>query len=828
VAIVGSLNVVAAASDALTRTVRFEIPAQSLESALLEFSKQAQVPVFVNAHAVEDLRAPAVVGALPANMALERLLQESGLAYSAVGEAITVGPSATAHASDPVRFVRTAQQETGDGRSASSASSNSGEITLQEVVVTAQKREERLQDVPVPVTAIDASTLANNNQDRVQDYFSTVPGLSAAPVAGLGTSQVAIRGVTTGGITNPTVGIVIDDVPYGSSSYWANGFAAPDIDPNDLSRLEVLRGPQGTLYGASSMGGLIKFVTVDPSTVGTAGSLQVGSTSVRNGRDLGYNARGAVNVPLSDIVAIRASAFTRQDPGYIDNVQTGERGVNETHAHGGRLAMLWRPSAEFTVKLSALLQNGKVDGDSFVDVLPGMGDLQHSALRGTGWNKTKTEAYSAIVSGKVGGVELSSMSGYNVATQHTSYDFSDSGFWSGSIHDLYGVTGAPLLTGVKTSRFTQEFRVSSPLGDHFDGLIGAFYSDEHSSLVQTIPGADQNTGQIVGDFFAFTVPTTLKEYAGFADLTWRVTDRFDIQFGAREGHYKQTVQETYTAAPFVERIMLATAPLVVNAPDADDSAFTYLVTPRFKLSPDLMLYARFASGYRIGGANASPGSTLPQFAPDKTENYEIGAKGSAFNNRVMFDTSIYYIDWRDIQLQLRDPQNGIVYFTNASGAKSQGIELSTDFRPGDGWKIGAWVALNDAELTKDIPPDPANAVASSGDRLPNSSRFSGNLSIDKELALSGTTTAFLGGSISYIGERKGTFLTGTPNRQVYPAYAQTNLRLGIERGMWHANLFANNVTDKRGVLSGGVGSLIPTEFFYIQPRTIGLTLLKNF
>jgi outer membrane receptor protein involved in Fe transport len=159
---------------------------------------------------------------------------------------------------------------------------------------------------------------------------------------------------------------------------------APDIDPSELAQVEVLRGPQGTLYGASSIGGLLKYVTVDPSTDALSGRIQAGTSSVRNGAELGYSFRGSVNIPLSDTLALRASGFTRRDPGYIDDPMLNAEGVNKVTTQGGRLSALWRPSHEFSWKASALYQDSKASGSPYVDVQPGLGNLQQSDVRGTG------------------------------------------------------------------------------------------------------------------------------------------------------------------------------------------------------------------------------------------------------------------------------------------------------------------------------------------------------------------------------------------------------------------------------------------------------------
>lgn len=185
------------------------------------------------------------------------------------------------------------------------------------VLVTAEKREEVLLDVPVPVATLPGDTLAENNQVRLRDYFAEVPGINVMP-SYVAQQNVSIRGITTGGGSTPTVGFTIDDVPFGASS-GSHGDHVPDLDPGDLERIEVLRGPQGTLYGADSMGGLVKYVTVDPSTEGITGRLDTGLSNVSHAGQPGFNVRASANVPLSDKLAFRVSGFRRQDPGYIDN-----------------------------------------------------------------------------------------------------------------------------------------------------------------------------------------------------------------------------------------------------------------------------------------------------------------------------------------------------------------------------------------------------------------------------------------------------------------------------------------------------------------------------
>jgi iron complex outermembrane receptor protein len=727
--------------------------------------------------------------------------------------------------------------------SGSSASTGEAGIALEEIIVTAQKREERLQDVPIPVSVISADALTDNNQLKIADYYTQVPGLSVAPST-LSSQTLSIRGITTGAVAagppnpGPTVGITVDDVPFGGSG--GGDTMVPDFDPGDLARVEVLRGPQGTLYGASSMGGLIKFVTVDPSTDSVSGRLEANTNSVYNGAELGYTFRGSVNLPVSSDLAVRASVFTRQDPGYIDNPILHIDGVNEDHADGGHLAALWRPSDTSSLKVSAIYQ--KIRGDGTSDVTPNpppttgapaaLGDLQQYYIRGVGSYDREVQAYSAILKDKIGSVDLTALTGYNVYSIHDSIDLTSD---LGALTQTYfGVIGTPLFDAIRFNRFTQELRLSAPLGQYFDGLLGAFYSHADDRYKYTQLATNPTTGAIVGNWGqlnAFDAPISYTEYAAFGDLTYHVTDRIDVQIGGRESQYKIIGGvQTYTG---LESTVLFGLPsenaIGVPGSTLKQNAFTYLLTPRFKISSDLMAYLRLASGYRVGGSNAgtqgigTPGGPPLLYGPDKTQDYEIGAKGEFLKHTLSVDASLYYIDWKNIQLPLLT-SNEASFTGNGAAAKSQGVELSVESRPVTSLTIAAWVAWSDAVLTQTVP----SIFGYAGDRLPNTPRFSGNLSVNEEFPVVSEIRGFVGGTVGYVGDREDLFALGTPQRQYLPPYAKTDVRAGTKYYSWTVNFYINNVADRRGVISGGFGNVVPYSFYDIQPRTVGLSVSKTF
>jgi iron complex outermembrane receptor protein len=712
---------------------------------------------------------------------------------------------------------------------------------LQEVVVTAERKPERLQDVPIPISVVDAQQLLSNNEVKLTDYYSQVPGLSVAPSI-LSTQTLSIRGISTGAIeigppgAAPTVGIVVDDVPFGGSS-GADTFV-PDFDPGDLQRIEVLRGPQGSLYGASSMGGLVKFVTVDPSTESLNGRVQIGTDGIYNGAELGYNFRGTVNVPVTDDFAIRASAFTRQDPGYIDNPVLGINGVNEDHASGGHLVALWRPSDALSVKFKALYQ--VITGDGTNDVTPNprpgagappmLGDLQQFYIRGVGPYDRMADAYSAVVSYHVGSIELTSLTGFN---RYRFHDSIDATFDLGPLSEQqFGQIGSPIFDLVDISRFTQELRLASPLGKHFDLLLGVFYSHEIESFDQFTDASNPNTGAIVGHWWHGSVPNTLGELAGFGDLTWHVTDRFEVQFGARESQFEIVNKPTTWYGPFDTVVLgFPSETHFIPGESSSPNAFTYLFTPRFKLSPDLMVYARLASGYRAGGNNFGIPDVPTQFAPDKTENYELGSKGDFFEHRLRIDASLYYIDWKNLQVPLvTAPPASFGYTGNAAAAKSEGLELSVEGRPISSLTVAAWADIANAALTQNVPGAGQNGVvyAFSGDKLPYAAHFTGNLSAQQDFPLAGAWTGFAGAMLSYVGAREDVFPVASPERQYLPPYAKIDLHAGAKSQAWTVNLYTNNITDRRGLISGGIGNIVPYSYYYIQPRTVGVNIARQF
>ena len=722
---------------------------------------------------------------------------------------------------------------------------------LPEVQVTARKITERLQDVPMSITAVTASDMVNRNQLRLEDFFRDIPGLQLQAIDS-GQSNLSIRGVNSETGSNPTVGVVIDDIAYGSSSQFGfGGVLQPDLDPADLQRIEVLKGPQGTLYGASSLGGLVKYVTVDPSTAGFSGKMQLDGSGMANG-DASYGVRGSVNIPLiSDALAVRLSGFTRRDGGFIDDPAQGRDNVNRNYSHGGRASALWTINDRATLKVGALYQRNHTPGSAVVNTnsgfVPFVGDLRQDSLIGTGDTAITAQLYSGnLTVNLTNDLTLTVLSGLGINHYRTTDD---------SQQPIYGEAsgvGAPENNRIRTRRFSQEVRLGSQNGEIFDWLVGLYYTRERTATDYTLNSIDPATGAAVPacgfdeNFTCFVDPDTgvpffsdlflreaykfkYSDRAAFGTVTVKFTDRFDTQLGARYSKNRETYDDQYSGSLTFDEV-------ITNTTRAKDHSFTFLVSPRFKITPDLMAYARIASGYRPGGPNTALTETTPEsFKADKTINYELGLKGSLFERKLSFDVAGYYIDWKDIQLSQVD-EIGFVFLDNAGKASSKGAEFSVQLRPISPLNLFVNGSYTDAKLKDDLPQAATGGTYGvSGDRLPASPHFAGALGAEYEFPL-GTANfkGVVGSSMDYISSRRGEFAPGVGQvRLNIPGYTTFDLNTGIRAADWNVSVFVTNVSDRRGILYSTLAGLEATpdstyRTTYIRPRTVGLSVSKDF
>lgn len=694
-----------------------------------------------------------------------------------------------------------------------------------DIVVTAERREQRLIDVPQSISAVTSDDLARLNATQLRDYANTIPALTISSSGGAGQNQLTIRGVTSGSDVSSTVGVYVDDVPYGGSTVFSlSSSLALDAGLFDLDRIEVLRGPQGTLYGASSMGGLLKYVTRQPR-LGAFEAVGQGGVSFTRHGGTNYNVAAALNAPIvEDKLAVRASGFFSHDGGYVDNVTLDEEHVGRADIYGGRLDLLFKPTDALSVRLSAFAQNIRRDGTSQVDLTlsgePVDGDLdQRRVLR---------EPFSQnfrVVSGTIG-YEFGSAT----LTSITSYQTNDVSFrtdGSPLYVPLFNSIGLPIASlavdgGVSTDKFTQEVRIASSGGGVVEWILGGFYTNEDSVAPTSLVAYNADGSLFPVDIATVDLPSTYEEIAGFGNVTIHLSDRFDVTGGIRYAHNRQTYAQEGTG------ILAANVPTVRSK----EGVTTYLANARYRFSDHATLYARFATGYRPGGPNVvtfDPVSGDPlgpaTFNSDSLYSYELGFKGETADRTFGIDIAGYHLDWKDMLIS--GVRNGLNTFVNSNGAKIDGAELTLTARPSRSLTFSGAFAYQDARLAEASP----DLGGRKGERLPNVPDFSAALNADYR-SLSAGLAPTVGATLRFMSDRTAAF-DGNPNLPQYDLgdYVTVDLRAGATFGPVSAQLFVRNLFDDRGAISAYTPLAVlggPARVSVVQPRTIGLSATTRF
>jgi iron complex outermembrane receptor protein len=722
-----------------------------------------------------------------------------------------------------------AQDEAQAGAATASAAATQDTAAAKEdegelIVVTAQKREERLIDVPQSVSVVSGEALENQHAQRLSDYLTKIPSANIVE-SQAGQSRIVLRGINAGGV-GATVATYIDETPFGSATSLANGaILTPDLDPFDLARVEILRGPQGTLYGANSLGGLVKFVTVEPSPSGFDAAGELGVEDVSNG-STGWWARAAGNVPLSADAAVRVSGFYRKDPGYIDDPLIGSN-VNDGETYGGRFSVLVRPTEQLRIRGSILLQNIRSDGTNTVDVdpvtlKPVLGDLEHSRLIEEP-NDVDYRLYNATVDYDFGPVTLVSSTSYGTLDQDGVFDAS--GVYGPILSFIFGTPlGAAVDQGMDQKRFTQEIRLASNSNEVIEWTVGGFYTREKNRLSQNLFGIDGVDGERIPTLDGLVIvdlPSKYREIAGFANATWHISPKFDLTAGARySGNRQSVVQNT-------DGLLAGGANSFEGR--SSDKVFTYSVAPTFKPSSNTRIYARIAKGYRPGGPNAvsplAPEGVPRQFGPDTTTNYEVGVKTRTDDGRLSAEISAFLVNWKDIQLLAQVEGFGVN--TNGGSARSKGVEATVDFRPIRNLNLYANGAYVDAYLTKDTP---ALVGGQEGDQLPYNPKWRSTIGAEFEHPLSATVTGRAGISWQYTSSRRSDFDAAAGQNKLGD-YSKIDAHAGVEVGRFRIDAFARNLTNARGIVSvASFGAVRDGNFAasIIRPRSFGLSLTASY
>jgi len=692
-----------------------------------------------------------------------------------------------------------------------------------EIVVTAQKRTQNIQDVPETISVVDNKTLTDLHATSLTDYFAYVPGLQVTTQGTSGQTQLSIRGISPQGAGTATVGTYIDDTPVGSSSAYSRSASySLDLLPYDVQRVEVLSGPQGTLYGSSALSGLLKYVLTAPNldkmTVQFGGDL----FGVSGADNVGGGARGQISAPIiNGQLAVLGSYSYENTPGYIDDVQTGKDKVNGVRQQSGRIALLWQPSSNFSVHLGALYQSIDSDGNGTVALSPDTlkpinGSRTDNSYVDQPFKKT-IQYYSGTVNWHLGFADLTSATSYSYSDLHQVFD--DSRTFGVLLPAFFGQPAAitPFNLRLRLHKVTEELRLASPTGSRLEWLVGGFYTHEKSGNQQIVPGFNLATGAPLAPPFnslaVLELPSTYEEYSFFGNTTFHLNDMFALSGGVRYSHNNQTFSQD------------ASGILTANndVPGRSSAGVvTYSVSPEVHLSKTLMAYARVATGYRPGGPNFSLPGVPSTFKADRLINYEAGIKTQFLDNRILFDADYFYINWKDVQVSVVNP-SGISYFANAGKTNGQGVEANASIRFENGLMLGGTFAYTDAKLNDDAP----SIGGLAGDQLPYVPRYSGSVRADYTTHFGDDWTAHAGAAVRLQGRR---YSAVESSSQAFPiaGYAALDMNADISQGHYTIKLFAKNVTNRGAynffgpTFNGLTGAISQLEGTLIQPRTVGI------
>ena len=772
--------------------------------------------------------------------------------------------------------------------------------SLEEVVVTAQRREQRLQDVPISVTAMSQEQLDSQGVRDIDDVAKLTPGITfqRADARNGAMSTISIRGVASQAGAS-TTGVYIDDTPIQIRALGA-GNAAFNAFPGvfDLDRVEILRGPQGTLFGAGSEGGTLRFITPQPS---------VTKTSVYARTELGYTEHGdpsyetgvAFGAPIvEDKVGFRVSAWFRRDGGWVDRDDWSRASLATTPATAptpGSVTTVLSPNSNWqnSAALKAALTFAPIDGltitpsiyyqrvkvnetQAFWSALSNPDSGQF--VNGNALNALSNDHFylpALKVEWAFSNLRLVSNTSYFNRDSEAINDYSafETALWGQTFTGLpflpptqqrylngpyypEGFTPASSLQGNQQNNITQEFRLQSDTPDaRINWVVGAFYTHNRQTAVQIVsdPGLYKFILGLTGGIFApvledgkYTfvqnpVIARDEQTALYGQADVKITDQLTATAGVRLSDTK------FNASAFYHGF-------VVGPPVNDSgSQHEHPVTPKaglnFKIDPDNMVYATASKGYRVGGYNPRVGAPCagdPNFAgyhtlygSDSVWSYEVGAKDAFLDHRLRLDTSVYYIDWSNIQQAVGLASCGFGYTSNLGKARSQGFDLQADMAITGGLVAGLAVGYNDAKYTqtvKAVPGSPVNLVTD-GDHIVGWP-WTVATSVQYSFRTFGDHETYMRADYQYQAKQSDTVPGNNPLNGGYqpwavfelPTTSQLSVRGGMRFDALDVSLFCNNLTDSHPILAKGssINTGIPGELVgYFEstyrPRTYGVT-----
>jgi iron complex outermembrane receptor protein len=784
-----------------------DIPAGDLAQALDLVARQTHVDLIYSAEDLKGVHTRGVHGDLTPESAVSKLLE---------GTDLTV----IIHSSGAILITRSRPSVRPPSSGARAARSTRQAESIGEIVVTADRREELLSNAGVGITAVGGEELEARSASSLEDFVALAPGLNVQSYGTPGYGVVSIRGISPQS-SGATVATYIDDIPFGgSSAVSANAWYWPDIDPADLERVEVLKGPQGTLYGASSLGGLIKYVTRTPSLTTTEISTSEEFNLVQGG-SLGTKIRASVSTPIIDNeLALRVSGYYEYIGGYIDDIGIGGNDTNHGYRSGMRATFLYQPLDNLKIRLNASIQRSEVYGYDITDdngpaFQPLYGFLKQKRYTPESF-KVQTQIYSSGVQWELDLGSLISATSYSVFKPQQTSDLTNYAVFYPSIISTTNPAGD--IGRYYDEQRTQEIRFASKRLGIFEFVAGTFY--QHEGLEQTTSNYSYNTtGQVNPKAFLGGDANigTLDEYAGFGDATIYIAPPVDITVGYRYSDVQQQVNTQIGGE-------LAGSPGSIDVyPVADFAEVNkiYLGGIRWRVTDEVMLYGRAATGYRPGGARAVLPGAPPGFGDtytsDSIHSYEAGVKVRALGGRLTLSTDAYVINWTQIQSLVY--LGGLDTNGNAGTARSQGAELEAVYVPTEGITLGANFAYTDARFTETS----AEAHVTDGELLQYVPTWARTAYVEYSVPFRGAWKRQIGGEYVYRSSQLDGSGVTLPRRNTFGLHA------GVQIDRQSLRFYVKNLTNTRGIVGSlGYSPGAPYEVAYAQPRTVGLMFSRIF
>jgi iron complex outermembrane receptor protein len=765
---------------------------------------------------------------------------------------------------------------------------NAQERLLEEVVVTATRRSESVQDIPLNITALSSNMIDRERLSDLSDIARRVPGMTLVDqgprsgdiltVRGLNADSINASENTVGNSSGSNVGTYVGEVPI-----------YIDLHLTDMERIEVLIGPQGTLYGSGTLGGAVRYIPNKPQADALSFELRGDVYDLDESDDVGYETGATINIPIvEDRLAVRATLDYVDDPGFIDyNYIVREPGVSNPQPDFNnpeeRRANLRKKADANTVETTsgrfAVRYTGdRLDGTLsyyYQDTEIGGRQVNHSDSFGTGDyesaqrleepNERKNELIALELVMDLGFAELTSATGYNEYTEEGRREQTDLLLDYVFPYAYFPTFTAPTREDQEDKTFTQELRLVSTGDGPFNWIVGGFYSkfEIDQVLQEFVPGLDEFVAQAFPEIWSGllrpdaleyyqTVDDELTETAAFGELGYQFTDAWQVTVGARWFKFEEDFKGG-VAQPFGATVFGGAPPdsIFIDevAADTDDDDVIYKFNTSYDFSDDLMAFITISEGYRVGGINAVPqcnentlGQTpcaLPNevlIKSDTTTNYELGMH-SQWGDSVIFNGSLYYVDWDDIQVADVTENGEIPILTNGGSARSMGVEMSGQWYITDKLSMMGSYAYTNAELTDDAPGLVGGIDGEDGDRLPGSPEHQAFFAMNYGLPLSGGSDlefdwsmTFTSDVITKVGERD--------NGEELSSFALHNVSATWLKDAFRVSLYADNVFDKYAETGVRVDDSFIRQVegfdlrrYYhnvVRPRQVGLRFTYNF